>query len=58
MISQVVILKFTIGPYIYNIYISMGDLVSQLDLSVDEVHGMIDEADLIRRGVVGRSWPA
>ena len=39
-------------------YISMGDLVSQLDLSADEVHGMIDEADLTRRGVVGRSWPA
>ena len=33
----------------------MGNLVSQLDLSVDEAYGMIDEVDLIHRGVVGRS---
>ena len=35
----------------------MGDLVSQLDLSADEAHGMIDKVDLLCRGVVGRSWP-
>ena len=39
-IGQVVIVKFTIRQHI-----SMGDLVSQLDLSVNEVHGMINKVD-------------